>query len=144
MLTLDLNGERVTHPQAQSPLDFLYARDDLDLVISANVLSQLALEPIQQMPDDASDAHINALAARLIQAHYDDLKAFKCDVTLLTDTLMRTYDTSLSEPLIEEHDLLYSLKLPTPDQSWTWHIAPLGIEAKHTAREHTVCGYIRL
>jgi hypothetical protein len=142
LVTLDLNGERVTNAHAVSPLGFLYDRDDIDAVISANVLSQLALEPRQNLPEAVVDEEADAYAAQLISAHVNDLLAFTCPVVLLTDTIMITRDKNGRN--IDTHDLLYGVALPTPDRQWVWHLAPLGFEKKNALREHHVHGYFDL
>jgi hypothetical protein len=141
-ITLDLNGNRITDLNAPSPLNFLHDSDDINLVISANILSQIALEPRQHLPRNMSDQDADLFTLNLIKGHYQDLLAFKCPVTLLTDTHMITRRNN--EEIIETYDLLYGLALPVPDHKWTWHLAPRGSDDKLTNREHTVQGFINI
>jgi hypothetical protein len=100
------------------------------------------LEPRQNLPEAVVDGEADAFAARLIGAHMNDLLAFQCPVVLLTDTVMITRDKD--GKIIDTHDLLYGVALPTPDRQWVWHLAPLGFEKNNTSRAHHVHGYFDL
>jgi hypothetical protein len=120
------------------------ADDTVDLVISANVLSQLAIGP-----EDYLDAHPQRAAAlpadlpdQLIGMHLADLAAFRCRVCLLTDVEMRK--ESRSGAIIERMDLLGGHTLPKPDDAWDWTVAPFGEIARDVARIHRVRGYANL
>lgn len=120
------------------------ADDTVDLVISANILSQLAIGP-----EDYLDAHPQRAAAlpsglpdQLIGMHLQDLAAFRCRVCLLTDVEMRKErrDGTVNERM----DLLGGHTLPTPDDFWNWTVAPFGEVAGGAARIHRVHGYADL
>jgi hypothetical protein len=132
---------------ADAPADVLapwHADDTVDLVISANVLSQLAIGP-----EDYLDAHPERAAAlppnlpdALIAAHLEDLAAFRCRVCLLTDVEMRK--ERRDGTVIERMDLLGGQALPKPDAAWDWTVAPYGEMARDIARIHIVHGYADL
>ena len=114
---------------------------DLDLVISANVLSQLAMAPAARLerrpgrgdlpPDLSSD-----LAARIVGWHLDDLSRLRCPVCLLTDVSYRERRRDGSEgPAI---DLLHGHDLARPDVSWDWEVAPRGEVTRDVAHVHRV------
>lgn len=118
--------------------------DTVDLVISANVLSQLAIGP-----EDYLEAHPEraaALPARLpdtlIAAHLEDLAAFRCRICLLTDVEMRKERRDGN--IVERMDLLGGHTLPKPDDTWDWVVAPFGEIARNIARIHRVHGYADL
>jgi hypothetical protein len=117
------------------------ADDAIDLVISANVLSQLAIGP-----EDYLDAHPERAAAmpaglpdKLIGMHLADLAAFRCRVCLLTDVEMRK--EKRSGKILERMDLLGGHSLPKPDDTWDWTVAPFGEIGRDIARIHRVYGY---
>jgi hypothetical protein len=120
------------------------ADDTVDLVISANILSQLAIGP-----EDYIDAHPERAAAlpdglpdALIGMHLTDLTAFRCRVCLLTDVEMRKQRRS--GKILECMDLLGGHTLPPPDDAWDWTVAPFGEIARDIARIHRVHGYADL
>jgi hypothetical protein len=117
--------------RANAPLDALAdlrARPDIDLVISANVLSQLpfALEDwIAAHPDPALPAD---LPTHAIRRHLADLGRFGGRVCLLTDVRAAGRGETI--------DLLRGETLPPPDRTWSWPVQPDVI--------HTVHGYANL
>lgn len=110
---------------------------DLDLVISANVLSQLAMAPAawlerrpgrRDMPPD--------LPARIVGLHLDDLRAFSCPVCLLTDVSYRERRRDGTEG--PDIDLLHGHALPRPRARWDWEVATWGEVARDVAHVHRV------
>jgi hypothetical protein len=123
------------------PVSDLVADETLDLVISANLMSQFGW-PIADWLDDnpARAAHVpHDLAARCIAWHRDDLVRFSCRVVLLTDVEMAERDRSGS--VVERFDLMRGTALPAPDESWGWQVAPFGEEAAGRETVHRVCGW---
>lgn len=120
------------------PLGFLRRIDDLDLVLSANLLSQIAVGAERRlarrdgrvglMPEDA--------VARLVAAHLDGLAALSCRTCLVTDVSFERRDREGS--LLEAVDLLHGVPPPPADASWSWPVAPFGEEGADVARVHTV------
>ena len=103
-------------------------RDNLtiDLVVSANVLSQLPHAVARRRErDPAAAARVPAdIGRRIVAGHLDDLAAFACRVCLLSDTGYREID--LAGAVVAEWDLLDGITLPRPDHSWDWTVAPRG------------------
>jgi hypothetical protein len=125
------------------PLADLARDGTVDLVISANILSQLALPVavwLERKPDAARRLPQDT-AGRLIDWHLDDLWHFNCSVCLLTDTSYREQD--MQGKLVAEHDLLYGRILPEPDSSWDWPVAPRGEFSDGTTHIHQACGFAR-
>lgn len=115
-----------------APLGALGADETLDLVISANLLSQIPIG-VETFLDDheARAAELPAdMLARSVQGHLDDLAAFRCRVCLLTDTLMTERDRAGA--VTDTLDLMRGITLADPDEAWDWTVAPFGeIDRKH-------------
>jgi hypothetical protein len=115
-----------------APLQSLAADSDLDLVISANLLSQIPLGVetfLDNHPERAAALPADMLT-RSVQGHIDDLAAFRCRVCLLTDTVMTERDRSGA--LTDTLDLMRDVTLPAPDEAWDWTVAPFGeVDRKH-------------
>lgn len=95
-------------------LGFLRDDPEVDLVISANLLSQLGVAA-ERMGMNAAD---------VIAAHLDGLQAAPSQRLLLTDI---RYDFILkSGAIVETHDLMHGVALPAAEANWTWPVAPLG------------------
>ncbi|CDP51837.1 hypothetical protein [Devosia sp. DBB001] len=109
------------------PLGFLAGMPELDWVISINLVSQLA-----------AGAPFGS-ERKVVDAHLDDLTRLPCAVSLVTDVSYRTLDRGGGER--EQFDLLYGRRLPQPERSWEWEVAPLGEESRATRRVHKVAFY---
>lgn len=120
-------------------------RDDaaVDLVISANLLSQIAVGPEDWLDDHPARARALPpdLAQQLILWHLDDLARFACPVCLLTDVEMRRIDRAGA--VLEQMDLVADADLGAPDEAWDWLVAPYGEIGRNVARVHRVHGYAR-
>ena len=116
------------------------SRDDVSLVVSVNLLSQLPVKPIdylqQQLPALPLSS-LNAFAWQLLRAHLSLLQSFRCPVCLVTDDRQRTWNAA--GELIEEVALLAPLQLEAGVFArWHWPLAPQG-ELPHGYRaEHEV------
>lgn len=123
------------------PVADLVADEALDLVISANLMSQFGW-PVSDWLDDnpARAAHVpHDLAARCIAWHRDDLAQFACRVVLLTDVEMVERDKNGA--VVERFDLMRGVGLSPPDESWDWQVAPFGEAAAGRETIHRVCGW---
>jgi len=95
-------------------LGFLRDDPEIDLVISANLLSQLGVAA-ERMGNDA---------AVVIAGHLDGLRAAPNARLLLTDV---RYEFVLkSGAVVEAHDLMHGASLPAAEASWRWPVAPMG------------------
>jgi hypothetical protein len=110
------------------PLGFLLAENELDWVISTNLLSQIA----RTAPEGDEQ--------RVIAAHLDALASLPCRTTLVTDVSYRIVDKG--GQVIEEADMVYGYALPRPDLTWKWEVAPFGEEAPGTRRVHAVSAWV--
>ena len=94
-------------------LDFLQD-GDVDLVISANLLSQIGVAADRTGGD----------AATVLAAHVAGLQAAPGLRLLLTDV---AFDLVLTNgTIVERNDLMHRVALPEPEASWPWIVAPLG------------------
>ncbi|KQK29639.1 hypothetical protein ARD30_16870 [Bosea thiooxidans] len=120
------------------PLVGLAADPAIDLVVSANLLSQLAW-PIEDWladnPDEAAALPID-LPARCIAWHLADLRRFRGRVVLLSDVEMVERDRAGT--VTDQLDLMRGVALPAPDESWDWPVAPFGEEAADRENIHRV------
>lgn len=133
----DLSGyDEMAATGTAEPLGFLRQVPYLDLVVSANLLSQigrgvkrrLEAEPSGRMPDDAG--------ARLISAHLDGLAGLPCRTCLITDISYAVIDRN--GKMHEEDDLLFGVSPPTARDRWTWPVAPPGEESRDYQIIHQV------
>lgn len=108
------------------PLADLAADPAVDLVVSANLMSQLAW-PVEDWladhPDRARDLPAD-LPARCIAWHLADLRRFRGRVVLLSDVGMIERDRS--GHVTDRLDLARGVALPAPDEAWDWPVAPFG------------------
>lgn len=118
-------------------------RDDpaVDLVVSANVLSQLPIGPEAWAEAHPAQAIVPpaTLARAIVGWHIEDLLRLRCRVCLLTDTEQREYDRAGT--LIDRTDLLHGHELPAPDRAWDWTVAPDGEAGPGVTLVHGARGY---
>ncbi|WP_186418180.1 hypothetical protein [Bosea sp. CS1GBMeth4] len=127
----------------QDPLADLAADESVDLVVSANLLSQLAwpvADWLEANPVRAAALPAD-LPARCIAWHLDDLARFRGHVCLISDVEMveRDRDGAIHDRL----DLMYGVALPEADESWLWPVAPFGEAERDREYVHKVCAWRR-
>lgn len=112
-----------------------------DLVISANLLSQLPIVPTDLHAAQGRPAP-SRLGARIVESHLAALDALSTRaerVCLITDTLQREMDRA--GRITDTLDLLHGVALPPPDSAWDWEIAPFGEADRHHRLLHRVHAY---
>lgn len=111
-----------------APLAAFAADPRIDLVVSANLLSQLPLTPMDRVEETPSlhPAGAEAFGAAIVAGHLADLAGFGADVrvVLLTDVEMVERDPAGRET--DRIDLMRGVALPPPAESWDWPVAPAG------------------
>lgn len=114
----------------------------VDLVISANCLSQIGLLPSEwiEKRDGLARTRFPDIGRRLIESHLDVLKKFSGRVCLLTDS--QSFDLDAEGREIERSDLLEGVRLPPADEDWDWLLAPIGEFARDYAIHHRAHGYV--
>jgi hypothetical protein len=121
----DLSGldEMLASPdRVPEPLSFLRDIPDLDLVISANLLSQIGVglsRVVKGMPSAPADT-----IAPLMAAHVEGLGTAGAIACLLTDVAYEIRDRSGA--VLEHDSLMHGIDLPEPDRQWQWTVAPSG------------------
>lgn len=120
------------------PVADFVADEAIDLIISANLLSQLAWPVEDWLEEDAKRAaRFPADLPRLCIAwHRDDLRRFRGRVCLLSDVEMTERDRSGT--VTDRLDLMRGASLPPPDESWDWTVAPFGEAARDREYVHRV------
>ncbi len=140
--TIDLTGQLAfllgLAEKPDNPLAPFLADHQIDLVISANCLSQLPYCPGEWL----DKGHVppkpwpQGWQQTMIRDHLDALLAFSGHVTLLTDTAMT--ETNAKGEITERLDLMHGLVLPDGNDRWDWPVAPRGEISRSTAYTHHV------
>ncbi|MGB1006538.1 MAG: hypothetical protein ACPGVX_05140 [Thalassobaculaceae bacterium] len=133
-----LAGIEAGRPQVAAPTRF---HDDptIDLVVSANLLSQLPIVPNAYLTrkfawDEPACA---ALGRKLVDAHLTYLAEFRCAVVLISDVERLVEDREGRE--IARFSALFDRPLDWPGEEWLWPVAPLG----EVDRNHRVTHRVR-
>lgn len=131
-----------------SPGDFHPPKNifpNADLVVSANLLSQLSLEPMWYLgkkfglKEDSPQA--DALIQKLSSDHVAYLKSFNCPSYVFTD-VERTYISPKGEVLEKHPSRIHSLAdLGELKSTWPWELCPLGEVSKLYSITMTVNAY---
>ncbi len=108
-------------------LAFLRAIPELDWVISASLVSQLARGAGPENARLVVDRHLDALAA------------LPCPVTLITDLDYRVLNRH--GIIRDSGDMLHGRPMPRSGLRWKWEVAPFREEARHTRRVHYVAAW---
>jgi hypothetical protein len=136
LISRDLSG--LSEPFAgkvPEPLSFLRQVPYLDLVVSANILSQIGVGVRRQL---AQTRHGDAdtIVSSLIRAHLDGLSALPCRTALLTDISYKVTDRGGAA--LEEADLLCGVPAPLAKRNWSWTVAPFGELGRDREAVHKV------
>ncbi|MEX2616847.1 MAG: hypothetical protein WD767_12200 [Alphaproteobacteria bacterium] len=109
-------------PQPHLPQD----HESVDFLVSANVVSQLAVTPLRFLSRHIVLSRDEALgfAADVVHAHLRHLREFNATCCLITDT--KREFLSRDGAVHKTEDQLPGIILPPHDRSWDWEIAPLG------------------
>ena len=124
------------------PLARFRADPTLDLVISANCLSQLSLLPVETARRRPGLARIRFpdLGRRIVEGHLGALRRFSARVCLLTDS--EGLDVGPQGEILDRYDLLEGVELPPADDDWDWILAPLGEAARDHAIVHRAHAFV--
>jgi len=109
------------------------------MVVSLNILSQLAVQPCQyalaHMPG-LKENDLQAWCRRIIASHHAALMALPCEACLIADYAYTKHGRR--GDLLEGGSTIHGFQLPEPVAGWIWRIAPLGEQSPHYARELSV------
>ncbi|MEH3117850.1 MAG: hypothetical protein PGN25_09720 [Methylorubrum populi] len=149
ILTADLSGAMAlmvgTAPDLEPGLPPVCAAPSTDLVISANLLSQLPIRPVERLeasrrgfgpwtPDEG-----DAFGRRIVEGHLDGLARLSAKVCLVTD--IDETEEDRQGRVHARHDLLYGARLGAPEREWEWDLAPFGETARGRRLVHRVVGF---
>lgn len=117
------------------PLAFLRQVPYLDLVVSANILSQIGVGARRQLERQGHEEP-DGIIRQLILAHLDGLSGLPCKSVLLTDTSYEVTDRN--GRVLEAADLLCGVPAPAAQRSWSWPVAPYGVLGRDCQAIHQV------
>ncbi len=109
-----------------------------DFTVSLNLASQLPIPFHKALGRRLDEAVLSAFGRELIEAHLEWLAGLPGRVCLLCDTAWQRVDAGR---VIESRDALEGVRLPEPDRSWIWRIAPRPEESFSHDRQNLVWGY---
>ena len=136
LVSRDLSGfDDAVAAKVAEPLSFLRQVPYLDLVVSANILSQIGVGSKHRLDAGRNPARDDILQ-KVVRAHLDGLAALPCKIALITDTAYRVTDRG--GQVLEEADLLCGVPAPTAKRAWTWPVAPYGELGKDYQAVHDV------
>jgi hypothetical protein len=110
--------------------------NDTSLVISLNILSQLTIIPVEYIrikTDTPEEGSLQAWCNHVRSDHIRALKGLACDVCLLADFEFIYRDARGN--IVEQGTTVGELKLPVPDETWIWEIAPRGEIGRNISKE---------
>ena len=113
---------------------------DTDLVVSVNLISQLAEIPQAwlQARTDITDGDRRSFATEIVRRHVQWLSALKCRVCVISDIERHYVDQSGTQ--WEPWDSLHGVALPESGTEWHWDLAPAGESYPELAIQTTVRG----
>ena len=117
------------------PLAFLRQVPYLDLVISANLLSQIGVGAERRLEQDM-DVSPADVVPQLLEAHLRDLTALPCTTILLTDVAYRI--VGRSGETLKSADLMHGVPAPDGDERWPWLVVPFGEQGRDYQIVHQV------
>ncbi len=102
--------------------------EDVGLVVSANLISQLPLVPLRLVEKRWPGTDLPAYARAIVTAHLNHLRGFDCPTLLVGDVQRRVIDpdgrvTEMEDPLFGA-DL--PAGVPASVMEWDWTVAPVG------------------
>ena len=109
-----------------------------DLTISANLLSQLPIVPLDRYEARGRPVP-HGLGAAIVSAHLAALAALPGRVCLIADTVQREEDRAGA--VTDRLDLLHGVELPAPPRAWDLEIAPFGEAEADLRLIHRVQAY---
>lgn len=120
-----LHGWQVHDPLPEPSSFDLLRRDDVDFVVSLNLLSQLGVMPVEWIEKRAGvpgPAIAEAYAATLTRAHLADLASCRVRVCLIAD--VEWWRQKPDGNVVERGSTIYEVPAPPASQEWVWAIAP--------------------
>lgn len=118
-----------------------YPTDGVDLVISANIASQLPIIPLQWLERRLAlpESALEELGAQLVADHFDMLSALECHVAAIFDVERVIHDSFGGET--GRVSSIFDLNPPEPERQWDWEVSPLGEEVSGHSVRNIVWAY---
>lgn len=119
------NPQRLPNPP---PINWLLDDPSIDLIVSANLASQLGVMPLSYLARHAvvDDGAAMLFQRALIERHFEWLDRFVCPTVILCDAVRTIVDSGGSVRSVEL--LLDQMELGDPAEKWAWPVAPVGEE----------------
>ena len=115
-----------------------------DLVISANLLSQLSYHLRNYLDKHKStrltEKHLDDFANQITLDHFNYLQNFNCPVILITDIM--TCFLNKNDEIIDFSSPYINFSLPEPLQVWWWNLAPIPEYQKDVALKMKVAAFV--
>ncbi len=117
----------------------LFLDDPPDLVVSANVVSQLPLllrEALETWDPELPARELDAFSRSIVNNHLIWLHAFPGRVALIADVERQVHD---GETIVEREDALFGVDFPYQGREWVWDLAPQPeVDARYGLRHRMV------
>lgn len=134
LIERDLSGlDALLAGEAVEPLSFLRQVPYLDLVVSANLLSQIGIGAARKLEGHA-DAEV--LVAQVVAAHLEGLGQVPAATCLVTDVSYAVIDRNSQTH--ETVDLMHGIDPGSIRDSWDWPVIPFGEESRDYKIVHRV------
>lgn len=120
--------ESVIHKEKRitNTIPTLYLAENYNLVISANLLSQLSYHLRYFLEKNAStkltNEELDSFCYQVSFDHYRYITQFRCPVVLITDT--ETHFIGNNDEVIEVQTPYINFALPAANEEWWWNLAP--------------------
>ncbi|MDG1709115.1 MAG: hypothetical protein P8H03_10155 [Emcibacteraceae bacterium] len=105
-----------------------------DLIVSLNLLSQLALKMISYAEMHNNDLGI-LFQDNVLKAHVEWLRGQGTNILLISDIAREYYE---GDNLLESVPSLPKMDMPSPMETWHWNIAPIGEADRDISIVHNV------
>lgn len=129
-------------PINKVPTAFL--NDHYDLVISANLLSQLSYHLRNFLEKNASptctEEELDTFSYQVTYNHFLYLKSFACPVILITD--IETHLLNKNEELVQKESPYLNFAFPSAEEEWWWNLAPIPEYSKEIAIKMKVAAHV--
>ncbi|PYB77349.1 hypothetical protein [Rhizobium wuzhouense] len=134
LIERDLSGlDALLAGEVLEPLSFLRQVPYLDLVVSANLLSQIGIGVARRLGGQSEDSD---RVRQAIAAHVEGLAQVPAATCLVTDISYTVIDRGGLRH--ETVDLMHGVDLGTPSARWDWPVIPFGEESRDYQIVHHV------
>lgn len=134
LIERDLSGiDALLAGEVLEPLSFLRQVPYLDLVVSANLLSQIGIGVARRLVGQPAE---DDRMRQVVSAHVEGLADLPARTCLVTDVSYTVIDRNGVEH--ETHDLLHGVNLGTSSVHWDWPVIPFGEESRDYRIVHHV------